>query len=77
MTPPDVNLKKQSKRHKGPLIGLIMAVTVALIAFVWMLSNNLTADPDTAIAPAAASDGTTGQPAEGSTSGPGIPAPRN
>ena len=70
MTPPDVNLKKQSKRHKGPLIGIIIAVSVAFIALLWMLSSNVTADPETADNPPAAIEGSVGLPAEGSVAGP-------
>ncbi|RKF14968.1 hypothetical protein D6850_08890 [Roseovarius spongiae] len=40
MSPPDTNLEKQEKRHKGPLVGIGGALAVAVLAFlgvlVWM-----------------------------------------
>lgn len=71
MTAPDTNLNKQKKRHKGPLIGMAVAVTVAILFLVWMLSNNLgtdTTEEDQA-APAQVGE-TVGPPASGSVSGP-------
>ena len=71
MTAPDTNLKKQKKHHKGPLIGMAVAVTVAVVFLVWMLSNNLgtdTAEEDQS-APAQIGE-TVGPPASGSVSGP-------
>ena len=75
MSAPDTRLKKQAKRHKGPLIGMIIGVTFAVSALVWMLSTNVTADPDT---PANSDaqvegtiEGTVGPPARGAVSAPG------
>ncbi|PZX46106.1 hypothetical protein LY56_01076 [Roseinatronobacter thiooxidans] len=72
MTAPDTNLKKQKKRHKGPLIGMAVAVTVAVVFLLWMLSNNLgTEVTDEDQAAPAQDEETVGPPASGSVSGPG------
>ena len=71
MTAPDTNLKKQKKRHKGPLIGMAVAVTVAVLFLLWMLSQNLVTDtPDPDQAAPAQVDETIGPPAGGYVSGP-------
>lgn len=71
MTAPDTNLKKQKKRHKGPLIGMAVAVTVAVVFLFWMLSQNLVTDtPDTDDPTPAQAGETVGPPAEGTVSGP-------
>ncbi|MFN3208718.1 MAG: hypothetical protein ACE369_06900 [Roseovarius sp.] len=33
MTPPDTNVEKQAKRHKGPLGGMTLAVVFASVLF--------------------------------------------
>lgn len=70
MTAPDTNLKKQKKRHKGPLIGMAIAVIVAVLFLIWMLSQNLGTDtPEQEAAPSQVEE-TVGPPASGSVSGP-------
>ncbi len=43
MSAPNTNVKKQEKRHKGPLWGMVWAVAVALILLVglvlWMTGS--------------------------------------
>lgn len=71
MTDPDTNLKKQKKRHKGPLIGMAVAVTVAVVFLFWMLSKNMVTDtPEQDQVTPPQTDETVGPPAEGSVSGP-------
>ena len=44
MTPPDANLDKQKRRHRGPLIGIgvVVVFAVALIAY-WIAEEAFTA----------------------------------
>ena len=71
MSAPDTRMKKQAKRHRGPLIGMIIGVAFALSALVWMLSTNVTADPETPANSDAQVEGTVGPPAQGAVSDPG------
>ena len=53
MTPPDTNLQKQKKRHRGPLIGIALVVIFGfgLIAY-WVVEEAAVAPgPDDAPAP--------------------------
>lgn len=70
MSPPDTNLRKQKRRHKGPLIGMAVGVTVALLLLGWLFSRTLMGTPETdQTAPAQVED-STGMPAQGDVSGP-------
>lgn len=69
MTPPDTNLRKQRKRHKGPLIGMALAVIVAVLFLGWLFSRTLMGTPEEPTAPAQVED-STGMPADGAVSGP-------
>ena len=35
MSAPDTNIDKQTKRHAGPLVGIALAVVVAVAALAW------------------------------------------
>ena len=50
MTPPDTNLHRQKKRHRGPLIGIALVVLFGLvIIFYWIGEEAFFAPgPDTA-----------------------------
>jgi hypothetical protein len=39
MTPPDTNLEKQKRRHRGPLIGISLAVAFAVGAFIYWMTE--------------------------------------
>ncbi|NND17193.1 MAG: hypothetical protein HKN98_01305, partial [Silicimonas sp.] len=47
MTAPDTNIKKQSRRHKGPLAGIPLAILLAVVAFVGFLIWAALSDADT------------------------------
>lgn len=71
MTAPDTNLKKQAKRHRGPLVGIILAVLVAGGFLLWMLTRTMVTEPEVdGVTPAETTESTTGMPAEGTTVGP-------
>ncbi len=38
MSAPDTNIEKQTRRHKGPLVGIIGAVVVAGLLFIAFLT---------------------------------------
>lgn len=40
MSPPDTNVQKQAKRHRGPLVGIVVACLIALAAGLWIRSND-------------------------------------
>lgn len=45
MSSPDVNIEKQKKRHKGPLIGIVAVLVFAgIMALVWAGGDDLTED---------------------------------
>lgn len=52
MSAPDTNLKKQKRRHRGPLWGIIAALVLAAILFVGYLAY--TVDTETPAPPPAA-----------------------
>lgn len=37
MSPPDTNIEKQEKRHKGPLLGMPGAIIAAAVIFVGVM----------------------------------------
>ena len=41
MSAPDTRLSRQKKRHRGPLIGIAVVVTLVLILFVWMVGREV------------------------------------
>ena len=86
MSASETNVKKQAKRHRGPLIGMIAVLIFALGLFVWWLMYE--AAEGTAPQGADATvDGRTGDvqvegtaPVTGATGGatiPATPAPAN
>ena len=85
MSAPDTNTTKQAKRHKPSLLGISLAVIVAGLLLIWMLSRVLVTGEETSDqaapaqlqddAPAAQIDGPTGLPAEGTTTDLGTDGP--
>lgn len=70
MSAPDTNLKKQRRRHRGPLIGMAVAVTVASLLLLWLIARTVSDAPDETADPTPPSAETsTGLPAEGSPTG--------
>jgi len=70
MSAPDTSLKKQRRRHKGPLIGMAVAILVGGTLLVWLLMRTFGDAPDDAAEPTPPSaETTTGIPAEGSPTG--------
>lgn len=47
MSPPDTNIEKQAKRHKGPLTGMPLAIAVATVVFLGFLAWSALTDTDT------------------------------
>lgn len=39
MSAPQTNIEKQQRRHRGPLIGMAVLVTVVLVGLVWWLAH--------------------------------------
>ncbi|WP_284164795.1 hypothetical protein [Frigidibacter sp. SD6-1] len=40
MTPPDTNLETQTRRHRGPLVGMLVVVVFAVgIIFYWLVAE--------------------------------------
>jgi len=71
MTAPDTNVKKQAKRHVGPLIGIAFAVGVALVLLIWFMGRTVSDVPETEQPTPAAVEETQGIPADGTVAGPG------
>ena len=47
MSAPKTNIEKQSRRHRGPLIGMWIAVGLALLLFlIWLIWVFAYAEPD-------------------------------
>ncbi|MCC5958761.1 MAG: hypothetical protein JJU08_05435 [Rhodobacteraceae bacterium] len=71
MSAPDTNLKKQTWRHRGPLVGMALAVILAVAFLGWLLVRMLVVEPEQPTqAPAAQTESDTGIPAEGTITGP-------
>lgn len=51
MSAPDTNIEKQADRHKGPLVGMPMAVIVAVLAMIAVAIYMLSIDPADTAAP--------------------------
>lgn len=75
MTAPDTNLKKQAKRHRGPLIGIIVVVLLAGGLLFWMLTRTMVTEPEPEdMVPAETTETESGLPAEGTPTDPtGVP----
>lgn len=56
MSAPNTNIERQRRRHRGPLIGMTLAVIFVLALFAMWLTGQIgsTPAPSTAPAPAAA-----------------------
>ncbi|MFN3724491.1 MAG: hypothetical protein ACK4VZ_15785 [Paracoccaceae bacterium] len=39
MSAPNTNLEKEKRRHRGPLVGMIAAVVIVILGFVWWLGQ--------------------------------------
>ncbi|WP_209427360.1 hypothetical protein [Pararhodobacter sp. SW119] len=75
MTAPDTNTKKQARRHRGPLIGIILAVLVAGALMFWFLGRTMVVEPEVQDEPpAAAIDAEPEQPADAAVADPDDPA---
>ncbi len=73
MSPPDVNIKKQEKRHRGPLIGIALGIIAAGILGFLILGEALQGDIEDPVVPASET-GETGE-ADAPTAGePTAPA---
>lgn len=85
MSAPDTNTTKQAKRHKPSLLGISIAVIVAGLLLIWMLTRVLVTGEDTAdqsaptlledTAPATQVDDTIGLPAAGTGTDLGTDGP--
>lgn len=86
MSASETNVKKQTKRHKGPLIGMIAVLVFALGLFVWWLmyeaaegtppqGADVSIDGRTGDATLDRADPVTGEP--GGTSTPATQVPAN
>lgn len=64
MTAPDSNLKKQKRRHRGPLVGMAVAVAVAGALLLWLLFRTLSGTPETTEQPPAPAESSEAVPAE-------------
>lgn len=73
MTAPDTNLKKQKRRHRGPLVGMTVAVAVAVALLMWLLFRTLTGTPETTEQPRAPAESTEAVPAESDAAAPTMP----
>lgn len=60
MSPPDTNLDKQTRRHRGPLIGMLLAVLFVTGALVYYFVY-LAAEGDTPGSAEEQVDGRTGE----------------
>ncbi len=46
MSAPEPDLARQQRRHRGPLVGMALAVLLAILGFVWWLGHEVDgADP--------------------------------
>ena len=49
MSPPDINLERQKRRHRGPLIGMALGLVVAVgLVVFWAMRENA-APPEPAV----------------------------
>lgn len=61
MSAPDTNLKKQKRRHFGPIAGISAVLAIVAVMFLGYLAYNASGDPP---APASESEPGAGLPAE-------------
>lgn len=61
MSAPQTNIEKQQRQHRGPLIGMVVAVIAVGIGFVWWLGHEA-AESDPASNGQGQIDGRTGNP---------------
>lgn len=67
MSAPNTNVKKQASRHRGPLVGIVAAVVVAIVLLLWLLTDTFSEPATTTTgAPATEQIDSGGIPAEGS-----------
>lgn len=52
MSAPETNVEKQAKRHRGPLVGIILALVVAVGAAIFFTGADDIAEEDAASAAA-------------------------
>ncbi|MEP3333536.1 hypothetical protein [Sedimentitalea sp.] len=45
MSPPDTNLKKQEHRHRGPLLGIALAVVFAIGVILYWIADEAVVAP--------------------------------
>ncbi len=45
MSPPDTNLKKQKRRHRGPLIGMALVAAFAVAVIVYWIGEEVATAP--------------------------------
>ncbi|NEX47189.1 hypothetical protein [Pseudotabrizicola algicola] len=64
MSAPQTNIDKQQRRHRGPLIGMILVVIAVGIGFVWWLGYEA-AESDPLPGPSDQIDGRTGETVPG------------
>ncbi len=69
MSQPEGDLKKQKRRHIGPLAGISIALGVALLLFVGYLFYSVDSEPAVDAVDAPAELPETGLPAEGTDTG--------
>ena len=70
MSAPKTNLEKQKWRHRGPLIGIVVAVALAVGLLLWLLGHTLVVEPTVEEDQPAEVEGSTGIPAEGTFTDP-------
>lgn len=47
MTPPDTNLKKQKRRHWGPLVGMALVVIIGVGVILYWIAEEAVESPGT------------------------------
>ncbi|MFN4153178.1 MAG: hypothetical protein ACK4HF_00860 [Paracoccaceae bacterium] len=61
MSAPQTNIEKQKRRHRGPLVGMVVVVCAVIIGFVWWLGYEA-AESDPAQGSQTQIDGRSGEP---------------
>lgn len=73
MSAPDTNLKKQKRRHRGPIIGITAVLVVVAVLLLWMFSRTVSDAPEPAAESGPAEEAVTA-PVEGEAAEPQAPA---
>jgi hypothetical protein len=73
MSAPRTNIKKQRRRHWGPLLGIAIAITVATLLFIWMVGRVADTDTPERVPQPAVEQTEGGIPATGGAVGPLTP----